>query len=312
MEENFFGFDANPIFEMENGLVVIPAEAGTFALPGASGNQDWQLVTGTPDTNGLGHITFTGNDLFDISQAGTTQSGPLKYTFTVTDEDAAGTYFLTLRAYREPNAEEPERTDLNNDFWVKFGEDGDWNKSFFSGAFDQYVFGNTFQLQPEPGQEEGDNVTATLEIPGPGTYTIYIGGRSTLAGLDQIHIQKDSGNTDHSAAASSYTIDPDAPVEEFVGAITGDYKLDVDDNDEASDGDTALVGKTVTLLDADGEVVGATTTGQGGTYTFSDVPAGRYRVQFEADDQGPFTTPDVGSPQNDSDVVETNDITGDG
>ena len=304
MEENFFGFDANPIFEMENGLVVIPAEAGTFALPGASGNQDWQLVTDTGG-NGLGHITFTGNDLFDISQAGTTQSGPLKYTFTVTGEDAAGTYYLTLRAYRSPNAEEPERTDLNNDFWVKFGEEGEWNKSFFSGAFDQYVFGNQFQLQPEPGQEEGDNVTATLDIPGPGTYTIYIGGRSTLAGLDQIHIQKDSGNFDGAAPASAYTIDPDAPVQEFVGAILGDYKVDVDGNDQASEGDTALEGKTVTLLDAEGQVAAQTTTGPGGTYSFSDVLAGRYRIQFESDEAGPFATPDVGSAQNDSDVVET-------
>ncbi|MEM1275383.1 MAG: DUF5060 domain-containing protein, partial [Pseudomonadota bacterium] len=191
----------DPIFQMENGLVVMQAEDGVFVRPNASGNDTWRLTTEFNGYKGTGVMLFdTNTDYFGNNNAGEPQTGPLKYTFRIPDDgDAAGTYFITLRAIR-PVTGEP--SDRNNDFFVAAApadvshDSVDYTKLFFSGARNQFVFGETYDAG-------NHNFSApTFQVSEPGDYTIYVSGRSRQAGLDEIHVQKGSKNKNHNAPTS--------------------------------------------------------------------------------------------------------------
>lgn len=312
-ETNPFGFDANPIFQMEGGLVVMPAEAGTFILPNAGGNDYWQLITDLnedpdaepqPPSNeiagDLGYISFDApTDFFGVENAGQPWTGPLRYTFEVTGDaaDVAGDYFISLRGIRPENG---EAGDLNNDFFVKVGDDGEWTKLFFGGDRGEFQFGTKYDFEDE-GLGQPD---AKFTIDGPGEVEIFIAGRSVSAGLDQIHIQKDSFNQNHQAEASSFVID-DTP-EPAKGSIFGRLSIDLNGDSRESPGDDGDDNETVQLIDENGVLVATTTTFNDGIYSFQGVEAGRYKVRFDGDDLGrPFAPAEVGSEDNDSDVVIT-------
>ena len=199
------GYDEAPVFRMQDGLVVIPAEAGEFATEGAHGNDDWKLTTEFEGTKGDGALIWTGQDYHHISHAGRIETGPLAYHFTVegSAEEAAGRYYLSLRTARPETGEADHQ---NNDFFVRFGEDGEWVKLFFNGPREEYSYGKTFD------HEETGHGSAYIDIPGPGEYTIYISGRSTMAGFDEIHLQK--GEVSEGAEADA------APASPVIGAET--------------------------------------------------------------------------------------------
>ncbi|MEM6498095.1 MAG: hypothetical protein AAF709_15410, partial [Pseudomonadota bacterium] len=197
-------------FLMDDGLVVIQAEDGIFVIPDAPGNDTWALTTEFDGFKGDGVLLFdTNKDFFNDSNGGQPQTGPLKYTFRVPDdEDAEGTYYISLRSVRPVTGEPGDR---NNDFFVatsKAGEDpGEYTKVFFSGARDQFQFGSTYDKNHQKSP-------ATFEVDGPGDYTIYISGRSRQAGLDEIHIQKGSVRRNHNAPTSeTLTVDTAPPAD---------------------------------------------------------------------------------------------------
>jgi len=87
--------------------------------------------------------------------------------------------------------------------------------------------------------------------------------------------------------------------------IKGYLSFDVDgDNTElntAGHYDQGVAGRTVTLLDAWGNVVATTTTNQYGGYQF-DVHAGTYSVKFPSIDGYQYALKDQGSDRFDSDA----------
>ena len=64
-------------------------------------------------------------------------------------------------------------------------------------------------------------------------------------------------------------------VDELTASVSGTIP---EDTDEDGDGDEPIAGVPVALIDADGGVVGTTTTGADGTFVFDGVPPGTYTV----------------------------------
>ncbi len=92
-------------------------------------------------------------------------------------------------------------------------------------------------------------------------------------------------------------------VDPGTAAISGRYFCDENDND-VDDGEPAIVGATVELLDAAGNVIATTTTDADGNYEFTGLDAGDYSVRFAADADGKtFVDQNVGGDDTvDSDV----------
>ena len=275
------------VFLMQDGLAVIQAEDGEFLIPDAPGNDTWRLTQQFDGAKGDGVMLFdTDRDYFNNNNAGTPQTGPIKYTFKVEGDPAevAGEYYITLRGIK-PNTGEPN--DRNNDFFVatsKEGEDpNNWKKLFFSGGPEKFIWGQTFD-------HNHDKNPATFTIDGPGLYSIYISGRSRQAGLDEIHIQKDSFNKDADAPTSPLTdrnvtiIEPTPepepeplPPEPSLGAISGRL---IEPAGGAQGPDVADA--QVVLIDDFGDKIASVRTDSTGAYSFDLLPAGDYRIRHEA------------------------------
>ena len=69
-------------------------------------------------------------------------------------------------------------------------------------------------------------------------------------------------------------------MDECTASVSG---IILEDTDEDGDGDEPIVGVAVTLIGADGVVVGTTTTGTDGTFVFDGVPLGTYTVSDGGD-----------------------------
>ena len=92
------------------------------------------------------------------------------------------------------------------------------------------------------------------------------------------------------------------------GAISGRYFCDENANG-VDDGEEGVAGKTVELINAQGQVVDTVTTATDGSYRFEDVDAGDYTVRFESSeaDGKAFIRANVGDDDGvDSDVVRKN------
>lgn len=93
-------------------------------------------------------------------------------------------------------------------------------------------------------------------------------------------------------------------------SISGRYFDDANRND-IDDAEAGVAGKTVTLLDADGNAVATTITAADGSYFFAGLEAGSYTVRFEATDGRIFSDRDVGGDDSvDSDVEPATGQTG--
>lgn len=101
-------------------------------------------------------------------------------------------------------------------------------------------------------------------------------------------------------------------VDPGTASISGRIFMDNNDNDQ-DDNEMGVGGVTVTLLDSDGNVVATTTTAADGSYTFSDLDAGDYVVDFPTEVDGKvLVNQNVGPDATDSDADqgtgETNTI----
>ncbi|MEL7348029.1 MAG: malectin domain-containing carbohydrate-binding protein, partial [Pseudomonadota bacterium] len=187
----------DPIYQMEDGLVIMQAESGVFLFEDNDANATWKLITDQNGYKGDGYLLFdTGTDYFDGKWAGTPVTAPMKYTFRIDGEDAAGTYYINIRSTK-PNT--GETSDRNNDFFVASGpageEPSDWKKVFFGGGPNKWLWGQTYDVNHV-------HTDATFEVDGPGDYTIYVSGRSRQAAFDEIHISKDGFHYDVSKPTS--------------------------------------------------------------------------------------------------------------
>ena len=156
----------------------------------------------------------------------------------------------------------------------------------------------------EPGLErvsvqlldEDGNVVQTLDTAADGTYafqhlkdgkyTVKVVRSSAIKDYDQTE-DPDATVDDTSAV---YTMGPGHSLQENVNfgyvpdySIAGRVYRDSDKSGSYTDGEETFSGVTVDLLDKDGNVVGTTTTDADGTYSFTKLPAGTYRVKVHPD-----------------------------
>ena len=130
-----------------------------------------------------------------------------------------------------------------------------------------------------------DGTYAFQHLP-DGTYTVKVVRSSAIKDYDQTE-DPDATVDDTSAV---YTMGPGHSLQENVNfgyvpdySIAGRVYRDADKSGSYTDGEETFGGVTVDLLDKDGNVVGTTTTDADGTYSFSKLPAGTYRVKVHPD-----------------------------
>jgi hypothetical protein len=88
--------------------------------------------------------------------------------------------------------------------------------------------------------------------------------------------------------------------------VSGRAWLDADGDGIRQETESGMAGITVQLLDANGFAIAYTTTRDDGTYVFTNVADGQYRVQFALPEGYAFTQPNQGSdPSTDSDVTDS-------
>ena len=119
-----------------------------------------------------------------------------------------------------------------------------------------------------------------------GKYTVKVVRSSSIKDYDQTE-DPDATVDDTSAV---YTMGPGHSLQENVNfgyvpdySIAGRVYRDSDKSGSYTDGEETFGGVTVDLLDKDGNVVGTTTTDADGTYSFTKLPAGTYRVKVHPD-----------------------------
>ena len=119
-----------------------------------------------------------------------------------------------------------------------------------------------------------------------GKYTVKVVRSSSIKDYDQTE-DPDATVDDTSAV---YDMGPGHSLQENVNfgyvpdySIDGRVYRDSDKSGSYTDGEETFGGVTVDLLDKDGNVVGTTTTDADGTYSFTKLPAGTYRVKVHPD-----------------------------
>ena len=130
-----------------------------------------------------------------------------------------------------------------------------------------------------------DGTYAFQHLP-DGTYTVKVVRSSAIKDYDQTE-DPDATVDDTSAV---YTMGPGHSLQENVNfgyvpdySIAGRVYRDADKSGSYTDGEETFSGVTVDLLDKEGNVVGTTTTDADGTYSFTKLPAGTYRVKVHPD-----------------------------
>ena len=159
------------------------------------------------------------------------------------------------------------------------------------------------------GLPAGDyTVTFPTEFEGKTLVDSNVGGDDTI---DSDAVDNGDGTATTgtiSLGVNDVSENNDAGIEDpGTAAITGRYFCDENDND-VDDGEPGIAGATVTLLDANGNPTGlTTTTDTNGNYSFTGLLAGTYAVAFAAEASGKsfvaLDDPDGnGDDTNDSDV----------
>ena len=130
-----------------------------------------------------------------------------------------------------------------------------------------------------------DGTYAFQHLP-DGTYTVKVVRSSAIKDYDQTE-DPDATVDDTSAV---YDMGPGHSLQENVNfgyvpdySIAGRVYRDADKSGSYTDGEETFGGVTVDLLDKDGNVVATTTTDKDGTYSFTKLPAGTYRVKVHPD-----------------------------
>ncbi|MBE9136323.1 DUF4114 domain-containing protein [Nodosilinea sp. LEGE 07088] len=184
----------NQIYQAQNGLAVIEVES----TPPTGGWQSQQQYSG-----------FTGNAYYRYVGKGLTtgisgiKDSVLSYTVNL-DQD--GKYFLSLRSLRVQEGRNAT-AGQENDFWVRVNG-GDWVKVRFGGPFGEWTWANLRNVT---------NVAGNLEVTSydlqAGLNTIEIGGRSSNAMLDRIHLSKNKLNRDETSPPSQISAVAPPPVD---------------------------------------------------------------------------------------------------
>ena len=132
---------------------------------------------------------------------------------------------------------------------------------------------------------DADGTYAFQHLP-DGTYTVKVVRSSAIKDYDQTE-DPDATVDDTSAV---YDMGPGHSLQENVNfgyvpdySIAGRVYRDADKSGSYTDGEETFGGVTVDLLDKDGNVMGTTTTDADGTYSFTKLPAGTYRVKVHPD-----------------------------
>ena len=132
---------------------------------------------------------------------------------------------------------------------------------------------------------DADGTYAFQHLP-DGTYTVRVVRSSSIKDYDQTE-DPDATVDDTSAV---YDMGPGHSLQENVNfgyvpdySIAGRVYRDADKSGSYTDGEETFSGVTVDLLDKDGNVVATTTTDKDGTYSFTKLPAGTYRVKVHPD-----------------------------
>ena len=132
---------------------------------------------------------------------------------------------------------------------------------------------------------DADGTYAFQHLP-DGKYTVRVVRSSSIKDYDQTE-DPDATVDDTSAV---YDMGPGHSLQENVNfgyvpdySIAGRVYRDADKSGSYTDGEETFGGVTVDLLDKDGNVVGTTTTDADGTYSFTKLPAGTYRVKVHPD-----------------------------
>ena len=132
---------------------------------------------------------------------------------------------------------------------------------------------------------DADGTYAFQHLP-DGKYTVRVVRSSSIKDYDQTE-DPDATVDDTSAV---YDMGPGHSLQENVNfgyvpdySIAGRVYRDADKSGSYTDGEETFGGVTVDLLDKDGNVVATTTTDKDGTYSFTKLPAGTYRVKVHPD-----------------------------
>ena len=132
---------------------------------------------------------------------------------------------------------------------------------------------------------DADGTYAFQHLP-DGKYTVKVVRSSSIKDYDQTE-DPDATVDDTSAV---YDMGPGHSLQENVNfgyvpdySIAGRVYRDADKSGSYTDGEETFGGVTVDLLDKDGNVMGTTTTDADGTYSFTKLPAGTYRVKVHPD-----------------------------
>lgn len=178
----------------------------------------------------------------------------------------------------------------------------EWNDQ--TGTWDEGVCGRTVQLL-----DQNNNVVATTTTDANGNYCFNV-----EVGTYQVRFTKPDGyvyseqraagvandrnsDADANGLTGFFNLTKGAHIQDIdagiycppsPGWISGRLTYDADGNnsewnDQTNSWDQGVAGRTVNLLDINGNVVATTTTSSNGSYTF-DVAPGDYRVQFTKPD----------------------------
>jgi hypothetical protein len=271
-----------------------------------------QPANGTVTVNADGTFTYVPKPGF---------IGEDSFTYKIKDDCGCNDSAVVKVTYCPP--EEPAATASIGDYvWLDTDGDG------LQDAAEQAVSGVTVRLLDGDG-----NVVATQETDASGKYLFD----KLKPGQYQVEFVTPDGYTFTSANGGADDLDSDAdastgrspvidlkegenirtvdaglcppappPEPEPLLSSIGDYVwLDGDRDGLQDDGESAVPGVTVNLLDATGAVVATQQTDATGKYLFDKLQPGNYRVEFVAPDGYEFTAKDAGIASVDSDADRT-------
>ncbi|PCF74650.1 adhesin [Staphylococcus delphini] len=302
----------------------------TVTLTDADGNV---VGTRTTDTN--------GNYLFEDVKPGeytVTFETPEGYTPTqtgqgTTDNDSNGTstkvtvgdsddLSLDSGFYKEtPEPPAPTTHNIGDKVWEDLNKDGiqDDNEPGIANV--------TVTLTDADGNVVGTRTTDTngnylFEDVKPGEYTVTF---ETPEGYTPTQTGQGTTDNDSNGTSTKVTVgdsddlsldsgfyketpEPPAPTTHNIGDKVWE---DLNKDGIQNDNEPGIANVTVTLTDADGNVVGTRTTDDKGNYLFEDVKPGEYTVTFETPEGYTPTQTGQGTTDNDSNGTSTKVTVGD-
>ncbi|MGK7941738.1 MAG: SdrD B-like domain-containing protein, partial [Crocosphaera sp.] len=133
----------------------------------------------------------------------------------------------------------------------------------------------------------------------------YFLSNNDVGNDDTVDSDADSNGDSPIVTLSSGEHNPTIDAGIYQNAGLGNYVWEDSNGDGVqNDGETAISGVSVNLIDGEGNVIDSTTTDENGLYSFTNLTPGDYQVQFIAPDGYEFTSPNVGDDTTDSDVVD--------